>query len=363
MKKPCGIHLQIMMNSTSRQFRLPAEWEPNEYVILSWPHEGTDWSYMLEEVTHCYIEISKAIMRYARMMIVAPDVSVAANALKGFVDTSEIVFVEIPTNDTWARDYGMLCTVATEGKVRINDFKFNGWGLKFAACKDNLVTRHMMEKGLFGTKAEYVNRLNFVLEGGSIDVDGTGTLLTTTNCLLSANRNGASTKEEIETVLKDSFGCTRVLWLNHGDLEGDDTDSHIDTLARFLPGNVIAYTSCDRPDDSHYEELKLMEDEIERLRTAGGEPYATISLPIPSPIHDEEGKRLPATYANFLLINNAVLMPVYGDAHYDRIAMEKIKAAMPLHEIVCVDCRALIRQHGSLHCATMQVPAGTLKSV
>lgn len=351
------------MTTNLPKFRLPAEWEPNEYVLLSWPHEGTDWSYMLDEAVHCYIEIAKAISRYARLIIVAPDVSAAANTLKGFVDTEKVIFVEIPTNDTWARDFGMLCTVSADVMVHINDFKFNGWGLKFASCEDNLITRRMLEKGLVGNNAEYVNRLNFVLEGGSIEVDGEGTLLTTSHCLLSPNRNGASTKDEIETELKEAFGCERVLWVDHGDLEGDDTDSHIDTLARFLPGDIIVYSACDRPDDSHYTELKLMEEELISFTTPEGKNYRTVGLPIPNGIYDEAGERLPATYANFLIINGAVIMPVYGDDHYDRLAVEKIKAAMPLYDIVTVDCRALIRQHGSLHCVTMQIPAGALKSI
>ncbi len=351
------------MTTKKNSYRLPAEWEPNEYVLLSWPHQGSDWAYMLDEVEHCYIQIAKAISRYARLIIVAPDVSAVANALKGFVDTKRVTFVEIPTNDTWARDFGMLCTVASDGSVRINDFKFNGWGLKFAACEDNLITRRLLDKGLGAENAEYVNRLNFVLEGGSIDVDGEGTLLTTSHCLLSPNRNGASTKEEIEAVLKEALGCRRVLWVDHGDLEGDDTDSHIDTLARFLPGQIIAYSACDRPDDCHYGELKKMEEELARFTTAEDKPYRMVDLPIPNAIYDEEGARLPATYANFLLINGAVIVPVYGDAYYDKLAMEKIKAAMPLYDIVGVDCRALIKQHGSLHCVTMQIPAGTLKSI
>lgn len=350
-----------MMNN-SNIFRLPAEWEPNEYVILSWPHEGTDWAYLLDEVVHCYIELAKAITRHARLIIVAPDVSLVANALKGYVDPAKVVFVEISTNDTWARDFGMLCTVASDGRVRINDFKFNGWGLKFASDRDNLITRRMMEKGLKSDKAEYANRLNFVLEGGSIDVDGEGTLMTTSNCLLSPNRNGASSKEEIETVLKDAFGCTRVLWVDHGNLEGDDTDSHIDTLARFLPGNMIAYSACDRDDDSHYYELKLMEEQLGGFRTPEGHPYTLVPLPIPEAIYDESRERLPATYANFLIINDAVLLPMYGDGKYDTMAVEALKAAMPNHEIVTVNCLALIQQHGSLHCVTMQVPPGALKA-
>lgn len=351
------------MNKRSSDYRLPAEWEQNKYVILSWPHEATDWAYMIDEVTHCFIQLTKSISKYAIPLIVAPDVSLVANTLRGFVDIENLILVEIPTNDTWARDFGMLCTVNSKGDVRINDFKFNGWGLKFPACKDNLITLRMKEKGIFGPNSEYVNKLNFVLEGGSIDVDGEGTLMTTSNCLLSPNRNGASTKEEIEDELKSTFGCSRVLWVDHGDLEGDDTDSHIDTLARFLPNGGIAYTACDRPNDSHYEELKLMEEQLKEFRSLKEEPYSLVELPIPEAIYDEEGFRLPATYANFLIINNAILMPVYGDEKYDKIAVERIKAAMPLYDIVTVDCRALIKQHGSLHCVTMQLPPGALMSI
>lgn len=351
-----------MMNNP-QPYRLPAEWKQNEYVILSWPHEATDWAYMIDEVTRCFVQLSKAISKYARLLIVAPDVSLAAHELKGFVDTDKILFAQITTNDTWARDFSMICTVSPDGRVCVNDFKFNGWGLKFPACHDNLITRRMMERDMLAGSAEYANRLNFVLEGGSIDIDEDGTLLTTSHCLLSPNRNGASTKEEIEDVLKDTLGCSRVLWVDHGDLEGDDTDSHIDTLARFLPNNVIAYTSCDRSEDSHYEGLKQMEKQLSGFRTPDGKPYTLIGLPIPEAIYDADGCRLPATYANFLIINNAVIMPVYNDTRYDTIAVEKIKAAMPLYDIVTVDCRALIQQHGSLHCVTMQVPEGAIKSI
>lgn len=351
------------MTSNQSLFRLPAEWEPNEYVILSWPHAATDWAYMLDEVTHCFIQLSKTISKYAKLLIVAPDVSLVANQLKGFVNNENIIFAEMPTNDTWARDFGMICTVGSDGLIQVNDFKFNGWGLKFPACKDNLVTRGILEKGLLGDNTEYANRLNFVLEGGSIDVDDERTLMTTSNCLLSPNRNGASTKDEIEIILKKYLGCTRILWVDHGDLEGDDTDSHIDTLARFLPGHVIAYTACDRTEDIHYGELKLMEEQLRGFCTIDGNPYTLVDLPIPEAIYDEDGYRLPATYANFLIINRAVIIPVYGDTRYDKLAIEKIKAAMPLYDILTVDCRALIKQHGSLHCVTMQVPEGAIKSV
>ena len=347
------------MTTNMSAFRLPPEWAYNEYILLSWPHKDSDWAYMLDEVKVCFTEIVKAAIRYAKVLIVAPDISEVAHDLKGFADMDRISMIEMPTNDTWARDFGMICTVDSKGVVSINDFKFNGWGLKFAACHDNLITRNIIDALAKSDNAIYANHMGFVLEGGSIDISDDGTLLTTCECLLSPNRNGELDKDEIEALLKNYLGCSRVLWLNHGYLEGDDTDSHVDTLARFLPGRKIAYTACDRLDDEHYIELSEMERELKDFANAEG--YELISLPIPEAIYDSEGLRLPATYANFLIINNAVLLPVYGDERYDAIAIDKFKRAVPGYDIVPINCIPLIRQHGSLHCVTMQIPAGTLR--
>lgn len=341
-------------------YSLPAEWEECEAVLLSWPHEATDWAYMLDQVTICFSEIVKAISKYAKVVIVAPDTSAVAGALKGLVSPERLVFIETPTNDTWARDFGMITTRSADGRIRINDFVFNGWGLKFHSCFDNQVTRNMMRSVAVNPEASYANCLDFVLEGGSIDVDGRGSLLTTSECLLSPNRNAALSKADIESVLKERLGCTRILWLDHGYLQGDDTDSHIDTLARFVSPHAIAYSSCDRPYDDHYPALKAMEAQLKEFSDCDGQRYELFPLPIPNAIFDENGERLPATYANFMIVNGAVLLPVYGDEFYDSKAIDTIKAAMPLYDIVPIDCRPLIRQHGSLHCVTMQLPKGVL---
>lgn len=337
---------------------LPPEWSESSHVLLSWPHDHTDWAYMLEEVRECFKSIVTAISQFARVIIVAPNPSEVKDFFSGC--HLPITLVETPTNDTWARDFGMICTRVPDGTIMVNDFKFNGWGLKYPAYHDNLVTRKIVRDGLLSATSEYVNRLGFVLEGGSIDVNEEGTLITTSNCLLSPNRNGDLTKSQIEERLKTYLGCRRVLWVDHGNLEGDDTDSHIDTLARFLPGGYIACSACDRPEDSHYRTLKAMIDQISNFKSETGSRYKIIELPIPMPIFDEEGLRLPATYANFLIINNALIMPVYNDYHYDNLAIERIKAILPEYQVICVDCRALIRQHGSLHCMTMQIPENTL---
>lgn len=342
-------------NST---LRLPAEWEKQEAVLLAWPHELTDWNYMLGEVQECYTAIAHAIAAHACLIIVAPDCTVARQALSDIPD-SRISYFNINTNDTWARDFGALTTVTADGRFVFNDFKFNGWGLKFAANLDNLITRRLYERGVFN--GEYNNCLGFALEGGSIESDGCGTILTTSECLLSPNRNGDLSREEIESRLCSVFGAHRILWLENGALEGDDTDSHIDTLARFVSPDTVVYTGCDNPDDSHYHCLKAMEDEILKMRRDNGQAYNAIALPLPDPVYDEDGDRLPATYANFLILNDAVLLPVYNQPRKDFLASQIMKIVFPDHEIIPVDCRALIRQHGSLHCVTMQFPENSIR--
>lgn len=339
--------------------RLPAEWESTEAVLLSWPHAGTDWAYMLDEVEDCFVRIVTAITPYARVVIVAPDIEHVAAKLQ-HIPAGRLIICPMPTNDTWARDFGPVTTIDAEGRLIVNDFKFNGWGLKFAADKDNLVTSRLCKAGLFtGLRA---NRLGFILEGGSIESDGEGTLLTTSECLLSPNRNGSLLRDEIEDYLKDAFGVVRVLWLDHGSLAGDDTDSHIDTLARLAPpGDVIFYTGCSDPDDEHYPALKAMAEQLATFTTVSGKPYTLIELPLPDAVFDpDEGIRLPATYANFLIVNGAVLLPVYNQPMKDQQAIDTLRVALPDYKIVPVDCRALIRQHGSLHCVTMQLPTGSL---
>ncbi len=343
-----------MMNEDNKErgVRLPAEWEPNGCVILSWPHELTDWAPMLDEVTECFVEIASAIADEESVVIVAPDVSVPRRLLDSHPHKDRIIYFECPTNDTWARDFGPI-TVRVDGVPSIYDFKFNGWGLKFASDKDNLITSAMSRSGLL--RCRYVNKLGFVLEGGSIESDGRGTLLTTSTCLMSANRNGEMSRDEIEAYLKNAFGLDRVLWLDHGALAGDDTDSHIDTLARLAPCDTILYTSTDDVDDEHFEELRKMEDELKAMRTAEGRPYNLIALPLPDAIYDD-GDRLPATYANFLILGRSILMPSYGQPRKDMLASQILRIAFPDHKVRMVDCRALIKQHGSLHCVTMQIP-------
>lgn len=337
-------------------YRFPAEWESQSSILLSWPHKETDWDYMLNEVTECFVHIASAIIKDEHLIIVTPNISKTKKSL-AHIDISNISFYEIDTNDTWARDFGAITVLNNEGPI-ICDFKFNGWGLKFASNFDNLITSKLFERGAFN--AEYSNHLNFVLEGGSIESDGKGTILTTSECLLSKNRNGAFDKNEIEQYLKSSLGAKQVLWLDHGALEGDDTDSHIDTLARLAPNDVIYYVGIDDLNDSHYDGLKKMEKQLMSFRTIDGNPYNLIKLPHPNPIYDENGDRLPATYANFLIMNHQILVPTYGQPINDEVALKLLQIAFPNYKIIGIDCRALIKQHGSLHCVTMQFPQNVL---
>ena len=337
---------------------LPAEWEPQSGIQLTWPHAATDWAYMLDEVERCFVNIAREVAARQLLLIVTPEPERVRSRIEAEVNMANVRWAICPTNDTWARDHGGI-TVMEEGKAVVCDFAFNGWGLKFPACHDNLITSRCYEAGVF--HAGYRNRLNFVIEGGSIESDGRGTLLTTSECLLSLNRNGEWSREQIESYLKDEFGLQRILWLDSGYLAGDDTDSHIDTLARLAPDDTILYVRCTDEADEHYTALQAMEKQLYAFRTAAGVPYRLLPLPMAQAAYDDSGERLPATYANFLVLNGAVLYPTYGVPQIDTEAAAVIASAFDGYEVVGVDCRALIRQHGSLHCVTMQYPAGVLQ--
>ena len=370
--------------------RLPAEWEPQSGIMLTWPHDGTDWAPMLSEITETYREIALEISKRERLLIVAPEGK-----------APDMLHVVCPTNDTWARDHGFITLVedllcndsagkgvrsqmvnGTSSNCKLLDFRFNGWGEKFEAGLDNAINRCLYDLGV--VKGEYEDHLDFVLEGGSIESDGQGTIFTTTSCLLAPHRNQPLTKEQIEERLKEYLGAERVLWIDHGHLAGDDTDGHIDTLVRICPDDTLLYIGCDDPSDEHYDDLLFMEKQLRTFRTLDGRPYRLLKLPLPRPIHSsqfivhssqlneaqpnnelctvncEPDCRLPATYANFLIINGAVLVPTYAQPDLDAEAMRIIGEAFPDRDIIGIDCRSVIRQHGSLHCCTMQFPEGVL---
>ena len=291
---------------------------------------------MLDEITATYEQMAHEISRREELLIIGKD---------GF---------DFPSDDTWARDHGFISLVDDHGHRRLLDFCFNGWGKKFPAEKDNALNRHISKQEII--KGEYVNCLDFVLEGGSIESDGKGTVFTTSCCLLAPNRNQPLTKQEIEDRLLQELHAQRILWIDYGHLEGDDTDGHIDTLVRICPNDTLLYVGCDDPDDSQYEDLQRMEKQLQTFRTLDGSPYRLIRLPMPHPIYDTDGSRLPATYANFLVINGAVLCPTYNQPDLDNEALRLIGKAFPNRLAIPIDCRSIIKQHGSLHCCTMQFP-------
>jgi len=334
----------------------PPEWYPQSAIQLTWPHPCTDWDYMLEEVTACYVNITSEILKRQKLIIVCHDAELIKYELRDYKDLFDnLIIVELPTNDTWARDHSGI-SVLNNGKKQIYDFTFNGWGLKFASNYDNQITRGLFRNNIFQDDVELVNKKDFALEGGALESDGKGTLLTTSECLFSPNRNSFLAKDEIEDYLKKNFGLDRILWLDYGYLAGDDTDSHIDTLARYCDEHTIVYVKCEDKDDEHYDALSKMEEQLNAFTDYEGKPYNLIPLPMAKAVYDEDNQRLPATYANFLIMNDVILLPFYNDKERDNQAKEQLQKAFPTREIVGIDCSPLIRQHGSLHCITMQYP-------
>jgi agmatine/peptidylarginine deiminase len=341
---------------TDHSLRLPAEWEPQAAVLIAWPHAGTDWAARLAAVETTYVALAAAVTRFQPLIVVVADAALRAHVqaqLRGAgVDLSRVRFVELPYDDTWLRDSGPITLVDGAGGFQLTDFRFTGWGGKFGAEQDDALVAGLAQAGVFGQATH--QRIDWALEGGGIESDGAGSILTTWRCLVQ--RHPAQSREEMSAILRGSLHAERVLWLDHGYLEGDDTDAHIDTLARFAPGDRIVFQACDDAADQHHDELQRMGEELAALRTTDGRPYRLHPLPWAQPILDK-GRRLAASYANYLIVNGAVLVPAYGDSA-DAEAARIIGEAHPGRVVVQVPCRPLIWQNGSLHCITMQLPAG-----
>jgi agmatine deiminase len=333
--------------------RLPAEWEPQDAVLICWPHEKTDWAPYLTEAEKVFADIAEAVTRFEKLIVVVHNkAAVRARLEQRGVHMEQVALYEIESNDTWARDFGPI-TIYENGKPVLLDFTFTGWGGKFDAGLDNQITAKLHAAGAFGNTP--LRTVDLILEGGSIESDGEGTLLTTAECLLNPNRNAQFDKQQVEVLLSKELGFENFNWLENGWLAGDDTDAHIDTLTRLCPDNTILYVQCTEPADEHFPALRNMEEELKKMG-----PYRLLPLPWPTAKFDDKGSRLPATYANFLIINGAVLVPVYNDPIHDACALATVKKAFPDREIIGIDCSALILQHGSLHCVTMQIPKGVL---
>jgi agmatine/peptidylarginine deiminase len=336
--------------------RFPAEWEPQSAVLIAWPHAGTDWADRLASVETTYVALVASITRFEIALVCVADASIedrARELLAPVADLSQVRFVRLPYDDTWLRDSGPI-TLRDGNAHRLLDFHFTAWGGKFEAGLDDQIVSALSDKGMFGQARR--ERIDFALEGGAIETDGRGTLLSTWRCL--HERHPDLDRKQVTERLEGWLQQRRTLWLEHGYLEGDDTDAHVDTLARFASADAIVYQGCQDLEDAHFPELQAMAAELAAFTQDNGKPYRLFELPWPKPIIDN-GRRLAASYANFLIVNGAVLAPAYGDAA-DEEALRVLAQAFPGREIVPVPCRPLIWQNGSLHCLTMQLPEGLL---
>ena len=337
---------------------LPPEWHPQDAVLITWPHQESAWQTMLAEVEQTYFDLTTTLSHYQPLVIQAHssiDLSLLIAELSAReANLSNCHFVRANGNDTWTRDHGPICVITESGTQALN-FVFDGWGGKFDATLDNTLNTQLFDKGVLVNLQD----INWTLEGGSIESDGQGSLMTTSNCVLNENRNGKVNRENLENLFKTNFGVSHIIWLEHGELAGDDTDAHIDTLARFAPNNQIIFQGCHDSSDEHFASLHAMKLEIENVKNAYGQPYKLTELPFPKAIYAEDGHRLPATYANFLITNKLVLVPTYND-EADIKAIELIETAFPDHIVVGINACPLIEEHGSLHCITMQLPKGAV---
>lgn len=334
--------------NTDLQRRWPAEWEEQAFVQFTLPHEQTDWEH-LDQALACFVDCIKTVSQYQDVLVVCKDKTQTIDLLQGLA-LDRIHIYECESNDSWARDHAAI-SVQQAGQTMLLDFQFNAWGAKFAYDKDNRITRCLHQQAAFDQRP--LQSIDLVLEGGSVESDGQGSLLTTSACLLNPNRNKTLDQTAIEQALQAHLGVDRFLWLHHGHLLGDDTDAHIDTLARFCSPSQIAYVQCTDTEDEHYASLKKMEQELQSFKQRNGQPYELIPLPMPQACYAADGHRLPATYANFLIINGAVLLPVYG-VPQDKQAISILASCFPNRKIEAIHCRALIEEHGSLHCISMQ---------
>ena len=334
------------------------EWAPQSGVLLVWPHEASDWASRLEAAETEYAALARAIAWHEPVLVACRDrpheARVRRRLVEAGVPDERLRFAVAPSDDTWVRDYGPLA-VGSAGALELVDFAFNAWGGKYPHARDDALTGRLHASGALG--AAPLRRDPLVVEGGALETDGRGTLLTTAGCLDAPSRNGGLGRDGVEARLRDVLGLARVIWLEVDPLPGDDTDGHVDTLVRFCDAATLAHVTCDARGDPLHEALHDLERQLRALRTADGLPYRLIPLPLPAPQHAADGRRLAATHANFLVVNGAVLCPLYGDPA-DGTALERLGEAFPDHEVIGVPARTLIEENGSLHCATMQLPAG-----
>lgn len=346
-----------MSPSSNIDLRLPAEWEAQDAVMVTWPDEDSNWGASIVQVERTLTTLVNTISQFERVIVAcANPVNVKKLFANGKGNSVNIILYPVRSNDLWARDHGPI-TVYENGKAKLLNFRFNGWGGKYPYALDNRINESMAQEGAW--PLESMESLHLTLEGGAVESDGQGTLLLNSKCVLNPSRNGAISQEEVEKELTKYLGAKRILWVHHGELAGDDTDGHIDTLARFCSPDTIAYTVCTNSEEPHFRALQALESELKRLQTSTAKPYVLIPFPLPSPIFDNAGEPLPANYANFLIINGAVLVPTYNDP-MDAPSLEKMAGLFPDRKIIGIDCCQAICQFGAIHCMTMQLPMGSI---
>lgn len=355
------------MNDRHTAYVLPAEWAEQSGIQLTWPHKNTDWAPCLNEITETFIQLAHEISRQEKLVVAAQYPDEVKRILEENIPQESMRNIRIfacKNNDTWARDHAPITLMPVNGYSPQNEgplllnFKFNGWGEKFEWQHDNRITQSLFEQHAFNGKMETFDP--FVLEGGSIESDGKGTIMTTSFCLLAPNRNQPMNQHDINNMLLKCFNARRIVWLQHGKLVGDDTDGHIDTIVRLCPDDTIVYQGCDDKDDEQFDDFKLLEEELKKLNTLNGKGYRLLKLPMPDAMYDD-GQRLPATYANFVILNRSVIVPTYRQKSKDDEAACIFRRVFPDKEVVCIDATTVVRQHGSLHCLTMQYPYGVIR--
>ncbi|GJM28452.1 MAG: agmatine deiminase [Cyclobacteriaceae bacterium] len=332
----------------------PAEWEQHRATWLSWPHNPQTWPGDIDSIFDGYIDFVKEIAKSETVCINVADKTMESNVrcrlAEHNVDQKNIRCYNHPTNDTWCRDHGPCFLINSMGDKIIVDWEYNAWGNKYPPFNlDNAIPKHVAS----ALKLKYYHP-GMVLEGGSVEFNGQGTVLTTTSCLLNHNRNPGLSKQTIESKLRKIFGVTQVIWLDHG-IAGDDTDGHIDTITRFInPNTVVTVVEHDRS-EINYQPLQNNLNTLKKIKLINGQALDIVPLPMPAPKY-HRGQRLPASYANFYICNGSVLVPTYRDAN-DQVALDILSGLFPKREVVGIDSLEIVRGLGSLHCLSMQEPA------
>jgi agmatine deiminase len=335
---------------------MPAEWVPHRGTWLSWPHNRETWPSQLETVREVWIRMMQTLALHEQVFLLVNDEQTRQDVILRLNNAGTVMenvsMLKIPTVDVWMRDYGPTFLTRADGEnpLALNDWIFNGWGGKYRSYEDDdQVTKYissLLEIPVFNHSV--------VLEGGSIEVNGAGTCLTTEQCLLNGNRNPDMSRGEIEQFLKDALGVSHIIWLGGG-IRGDDTDGHIDDIARFINSTTVV---CVLEANSRDENYAALRENYERLQSAldqDGHPLTVVALPCPAPL-DYEGARLPASYANFYIANDVVLVPVFDDTN-DRKALGILQELFPDHRVVGLPCRVVVAGLGAIHCVTQQEPS------